>query len=92
MSKFPTSCQTIYKERLYIKTYIVNNLFTIMTQYVNSNTVLYIKIKKTKTSRKAYNYARRHIESVSVEKNYCTSNSEQAFGYKESKRYKITLR
>lgn len=45
-----------------------------------------------KISIKAYNYARRHIESVSVEKNYSTSNSEQAFGYKESKRYKITLR
>lgn len=45
-----------------------------------------------KISIKAYNYARRHIESVSVEKNYFTSNSEQAFGYKESKRYKITLR
>lgn len=43
-------------------------------------------------SIKAYNYACRHIESVSVEKNYFTSNSEQAFGYKESKRYKITLR
>lgn len=41
MCKFPTSCQTIYKERLYIKTYIVNNLFTIMTKYVNSNIVLY---------------------------------------------------
>lgn len=45
-----------------------------------------------KISIKAYNYACRHIESVSVEKNYFTSNSEQAFGYKESKRYKITLR
>lgn len=43
-------------------------------------------------SIKAYNYACRHIESVSVEKNYFTSSSEQAFGYKESKRYKITLR
>lgn len=42
-------------------------------------------------SIKAYNYACRKIESVSVEKNYFTSNSEQAFGYKESKRYKITL-
>lgn len=45
-----------------------------------------------KISIKAYNYACRHIESVSVEKNYFTSNGEQAFGYKESKRYKITLR
>lgn len=45
-----------------------------------------------KISIEAYNYARRHIESVSVEKNYFTSNSEQAFGYKESKRYKIKLR
>lgn len=45
-----------------------------------------------KISIKAYNYACRHIESVSVEKNYFTSNSEQAFGYKESRRYKITLR
>lgn len=45
-----------------------------------------------KISIKAYNYACRHIESVSVEKNYFASNSEQAFGYKESKRYKITLR
>ena len=45
-----------------------------------------------KISIKAYNYACRHIESVSVEKNYFTSHSEQAFGYKESKRYKITLR
>lgn len=45
-----------------------------------------------KISIKAYNYACRHIESVSVEKSYFTSNSEQAFGYKESKRYKITLR
>lgn len=45
-----------------------------------------------KISIKAYNYACRHIESVSVEKNYFASSSEQAFGYKESKRYKITLR
>lgn len=45
-----------------------------------------------KISIKAYNYACRHIESVSVEKNYFTSSSEKAFGYKESKRYKITLR
>lgn len=45
-----------------------------------------------KISIKAYNYACRHIESVSVEKSYFTSSSEQAFGYKESKRYKITLR
>lgn len=45
-----------------------------------------------KISIKAYNYACRHIESVAVEKNYFTSGSEQAFGYKESKRYKITLR
>lgn len=28
--------------------YIVNNLFTIMTQYVNSNTVLYNKDKENK--------------------------------------------
>ena len=45
-----------------------------------------------KISIEAYNYACRHIEAVSVEKNYFTSNSEQAFGYKESRRYKITLR
>jgi hypothetical protein len=45
-----------------------------------------------KISIKAYNYACRHIESVGVEKNYFTSYSEKAFGYKESKRYKITLR
>lgn len=45
-----------------------------------------------KISINAYNYVCRHIESVSVEKNYFASNSEQAFGYKESKRYKITLR
>lgn len=43
-------------------------------------------------SIKAYNYASRHIEVVSVEKNYFQSKSEQAFGYKESKRYSITLR
>ena len=45
-----------------------------------------------KISIKAYNYASRHIELVSVEKNYFQSKSEQAFGYKESKRYSITLR
>lgn len=45
-----------------------------------------------KISIKAYNYASRRIELVSVEKNYFQSKSEQAFGYKESKRYSITLR
>lgn len=45
-----------------------------------------------KISIKAYNYASRHIELVSVEKNYFQSKSERAFGYKESKRYSITLR
>lgn len=39
-----------------------------------------------------YDYAARHIQAVGVEKRWFDSKSEETFGYKESRRYKVTLR
>lgn len=40
----------------------------------------------------AYDYAAKHIQAVGVEKGWFDSKSEETFGYKESRRYKVTLR
>lgn len=39
-----------------------------------------------------YDYAAKHIQAVGVEKGWFDSKSEETFGYKESRRYKVTLR
>lgn len=39
-----------------------------------------------------YDYAAKHIQVVGVEKGWFDSKSEETFGYKESRRYKVTLR
>lgn len=39
-----------------------------------------------------YDYAAKHIQAVGVEKRLFDSKSEETFGYKESRRYKVTLR
>lgn len=39
-----------------------------------------------------YDYAVKHIQVVGVEKGWFDSKSEETFGYKESRRYKVTLR
>ena len=43
-------------------------------------------------SHKAYKYAARHVQVVSVEKGYFMSEREETFGFKESRRYNRTLR
>lgn len=43
-------------------------------------------------SYKAYEYAVRHVQVVNVEKGYYSSEREQTFGFKESRRYNATLR
>lgn len=40
----------------------------------------------------AYDYAAKHIQVVGVEKGWFDSKSEETFSYKESRRYKVTLR
>lgn len=40
----------------------------------------------------AYEYAMRHLQVVSVEKGYFDSRREAVFGFKETRRYKVTLR
>lgn len=40
----------------------------------------------------AYEYAMRHLQVVSVEKGYFDSRREAVFSFKESRRYKVTLR
>lgn len=39
-----------------------------------------------------YDCAAKHIQTVGVEKGWFDSKSEETFGYKESRRYKVTLR
>lgn len=39
-----------------------------------------------------YEYAAKHIQTLGVEKGWFDSKSEETFGYKESRRYKVTLR
>lgn len=39
-----------------------------------------------------YDYAAKHIQTVGIEKGWFDSKSEETFGYKESRRYKVTLR
>lgn len=39
-----------------------------------------------------YDYAAKHIQAVGVEKGWFDSKSEETFGFKESRRYKVTLR
>lgn len=39
-----------------------------------------------------YEYAAKHIQAVGVEKGWFDSKSEETFSYKESRRYKVTLR
>lgn len=39
-----------------------------------------------------YDYAAKHIQAVGVEKGWFDSKSEETFGYKESRRYNVTLR
>lgn len=39
-----------------------------------------------------YDYAAKHIQAAGVEKGWFDSKSEETFGYKESRRYKVTLR
>ena len=39
-----------------------------------------------------YDYAAKYIQAVGVEKGWFDSKSEETFGYKESRRYKVTLR
>jgi hypothetical protein len=39
-----------------------------------------------------YDYAAKHIQAVGVEKGWFDSKSEETFSYKESRRYKVTLR
>lgn len=39
-----------------------------------------------------YDYAAKHIQTIGVEKGWFDSKSEETFGYKESRRYKVTLR
>lgn len=43
-------------------------------------------------SSTTYDYAAKHIQAVGVEKGWFDSKSEETFGYKESRRYKVTLR
>ena len=43
-------------------------------------------------SHKAYRYATRHVQVVSVEKGYFMSEREETFGFKTSRRYNGTLR
>ena len=43
-------------------------------------------------SHKAYRYATRHVQVVSVEKGYFMSEREETFGFKKSRRYNVTLR
>ena len=43
-------------------------------------------------SHKAYRYATRHVQVVSVEKGYFMSEREETFGFKKSRRYNATLR
>ena len=43
-------------------------------------------------SHKAYKYAARHVQVVSVEKGYFMSEREETFGFKKSRRYNVTLR
>ena len=40
----------------------------------------------------AYEYVMRHLQVVSVEKGYFDSRRESVFGFKETRRYKVTLR
>ena len=40
----------------------------------------------------AYHYATKHVQVVGVEKGYFTSEREETFGFKESRRYAVTLR
>ena len=40
----------------------------------------------------AYEYAMRHLQVVSVEKGYFDSRREAVFGFKKTRRYKVTLR
>ena len=39
-----------------------------------------------------YDYAAKHIQAVGVEKGWFDSKSEETYSYKESRRYKVTLR
>lgn len=39
-----------------------------------------------------YDYVAKHIQTIGVEKGLFDSKSEETFGYKESRRYKVTLR
>lgn len=39
-----------------------------------------------------YDYAAKHIQALGVEKGWFDSKSEETFGYKESRRYKVTLK
>lgn len=39
-----------------------------------------------------YDYAAKHIQALGVEKGWFDSKSEETFGYKESRRYKVILR
>ena len=40
-------------------------------------------------SHKAYRYAARHVQVVSVEKGYFMSEREETFGFKNSRRYNV---
>ena len=70
----------IKKEDIYFD--LVSNVLRNIQQLYFNNVI----------SHKAYRYATRHIQVVSVEKGYFMSEREETFGFKKSRRYNGTLR
>lgn len=70
----------IIRKNVYFET--TSNVFRNIQQLYFSNVISFA----------TYEYAAKHIQTVGVEKGWFDSKSEETFGYKESRRYKVTLR
>lgn len=70
----------IIRKDVYFKT--TSNVFRNIQQLYFNNVISFT----------TYDYAAKHIQAVGVEKGWFDSKSEETFGYKESRRYKVTLR
>lgn len=70
----------IIRKDVYFKT--TSNVFRNIQQLYFNNVISFT----------TYDYAAKHIQTVGVEKGWFASKSEETFGYKESRRYKVTLR
>lgn len=70
----------IIRKDVYFET--ASNVFRNIQQLYFNNVISFI----------TYDYAAKHIQAVGVEKGWFDSKSEETFGYKESRRYKVTLR